>query len=290
MKIFFTAALAVACMLLAVSLVLYFDLSEENRTQAVKLIKAETSLTLTEMELSNTESDLEAVKGSLSSLQEELAEIESILSVTRNELAAAAENYHDVSSSLAASENNAASLQESLSATNARLELTERTLYGLGITVSSSSQNWDAVLVDNPEAYDPTLAELKAFLEEDRTEHHWYERDVYDCSEFSRDLHNRAEAAGIAAGVVHIWWNEPTGHALNVFLTTDYGLVYVDSTEAPDCAARVVRGKIYRVLDIDTVPPQYLRNDVYWDNLTWGGYILTDAGRMAAPDGIDIYW
>ena len=291
MKIFLTVALAVACVALAFTLFLYFDVSAENRTLSAQLITTETSLNLTRSELTAAEAEIAAGEQALASTQDELTETESILAETQYELVAAAEEYRTVSASLAASERNAADLQESLSEANARLVLTETTLAGLGITVAASTENWDAVLIDNDEAYDPSLAELKAFLAEDRTEYHEYILGVYDGSEFSRDIHNRAEAAGIRAGVVHIWWqNDPVGHALNVFHTRDYGLVYVDSTEEPDRAARVVKGKTYRGTDIDLVPPQFLRSDIYWDNLTTYNYIQAANGGQAVTQGIEIYW
>ena len=61
------------------------------------------------------------------------------------------------------------------------------------------------------------------------------------CSDFAQRLHNAAELAGIHCGYVSIdlsGYTDPsnlgissdTGHALNVFNTTDRGLVYIDCT------------------------------------------------------------
>ena len=72
-----------------------------------------------------------------------------------------------------------------------------------------------------------------AFISQDQTDKNTYIKDIYDCSEFSRDVHNNAEAAGIQGAVVQVKFrNESIGHALNAFLTTDRGLVFVDSTGA----------------------------------------------------------
>ena len=96
-------------------------------------------------------------------------------------------------------------------------------------------------LINNPNATNPTFAELIAFVKEDTTDEHYYATDVdvyvgaaevpYVCSDFAEDVHNNAEAAGIRAAWVSIDFEvDDRGHALNAFETTDRGLVYIDCT------------------------------------------------------------
>jgi hypothetical protein len=90
-------------------------------------------------------------------------------------------------------------------------------------------------LVDNPDATNPTYAELLAFLEADQTDRYSYilgpPKVAYVCSDFARDVHNNAEAAGIRTAWVGIEIEGQTeGHALNAFETTDRGLVFIDCT------------------------------------------------------------
>jgi hypothetical protein len=90
-------------------------------------------------------------------------------------------------------------------------------------------------LTDNPNATDPTYAELLAFLEADQTDKYSYivgpPKAAYICADFARDVHNNAEAAGIRAAWVGIEIEGQTeGHALNAFETTDRGLVFIDCT------------------------------------------------------------
>lgn len=92
-------------------------------------------------------------------------------------------------------------------------------------------------LINNPNATNPTYAELVAFIKEDSTdERHYRSRDwapgfAYTCADFAEDVHNNAEAAGIKAAWVSIDFEEnDEGHALNAFETTDKGLVYIDCT------------------------------------------------------------
>jgi hypothetical protein len=90
------------------------------------------------------------------------------------------------------------------------------------------------MLIDNPDAVNPTYAELVAFVEQDTTDTNDYFIDPsigYVCADFAEDVHNNAEAAGIRAASVSVEFEEGgEGHALNAFDTTDRGLVYIDCT------------------------------------------------------------
>ena len=93
------------------------------------------------------------------------------------------------------------------------------------------------ILIDNPDAIDPTYAELVAFIRQDTTDTNdyldslEYPRIGYVCADFAEDVHNNAEAAGIRAASVSVdFEGSEEGHALNVFDTIDMGLVYIDCT------------------------------------------------------------
>lgn len=90
-------------------------------------------------------------------------------------------------------------------------------------------------LINNPDATDPTYAELLAFLKADQTDRYSYilgpPKNAYICTDFARDVHSNAKAAGIRAAFVAIHIaGADKGHALNAFQTTDRGLVYIDCT------------------------------------------------------------
>jgi len=90
------------------------------------------------------------------------------------------------------------------------------------------------MLVDNPDAVDPTYAELVAFIEQDTTDANDYlvhPRIGYVCADFAEDVHNNAEAAGIRVASVSVdFEGGGDGHALNAFDTIDMGLIYIDCT------------------------------------------------------------
>jgi len=92
--------------------------------------------------------------------------------------------------------------------------------------------DWEPIiLIDNPEASDPTWNVLKSFLYNDNTDEVKYNWNTFVCADFAEMLHNNAEAAGIKAFYVCVDFTEGGfGHALNAFETTDKGLVFVDCT------------------------------------------------------------
>ena len=128
-------------------------------------------------------------------------------------------------------------------------------------------------LINNPDATNPTYAELLAFIKKDRTDKYSYifgpPKVAYVCSDFAEDVHNNAEAAGIRAAWVSINISgNDEGHALNAFDTTDLGLVYIDCTgkgiwsESSNCnswdrRAYVEMGKPYKVADIDKAKTRF---------------------------------
>lgn len=123
-------------------------------------------------------------------------------------------------------------------------------------------------LINNPNATDPTYAELIAFIKEDTTDEKPYRGSAwgeasYVCSDFAEEVHNNAETAGIRAAWVSIHFEESDeGHACNAFETTDRGLVYIDCTgegfehllpghpTSWDFIAYAEIGKEYGVIDI----------------------------------------
>jgi len=89
-------------------------------------------------------------------------------------------------------------------------------------------------LINNPDATNPTYAELVAFIVTDSTDTKDYLKlglTGYVCADFAEDVHNNAEAAGIRAAWLSIdFGRDDEGHACNAFETTDRGLVYIDCT------------------------------------------------------------
>ncbi len=89
-------------------------------------------------------------------------------------------------------------------------------------------------LINNENAVNPSYDELLFFISEDDTNTLPYIKDgpeAFVCSDYAEILHNNAEAAGIKAGWVSIDYADGSiGHAVNVFETSDMGLVFIDCT------------------------------------------------------------
>jgi hypothetical protein len=270
-------------------------------------------LAVTQAQLNSTQSDLTASRDELSSIKNQLSSSEATLEIKQNQLAQTEKNLveardalnqtsvnldkarrdlTDMSGLVTTAQLKATTLQTTLAQTQQKLTASQTTLGGLGITVLSSLECYDVNLVDNPAATDPTLDQLKKFLMDDKTENHTYILDTYDCSQFSRDVHNNAEAAGIRAAEVQVKFNnELAGHALNAFLTKDYGLVYIDCTQPPDTIARLEKDKTYRGLEVSNVPAAKIRDNSFWDGLYSHYYFIeTSSGSQAITSIIRIYW
>lgn len=111
------------------------------------------------------------------------------------------------------------------------------------------------IITNYDDAVDPSYDQLVKFLSSDETELRDYEYPGYTCGDFAERLHDNAEFKGIRCGVVGVMINLTNngkqssldgddslnmtpyasdetcrGHALDVFNTTDRGLVYVDDT------------------------------------------------------------
>jgi hypothetical protein len=184
-------------------------------------------------------------------------------------------------------------LQTELTDTKDKLTVAEGTLKGLGITLAASEKCNDVELTVNPAASDPTWAQLINFLSQDRTNESLYVLNKYDCSQFSRDVHNNAEANGIRAAEVQVWFKDAVaGHALNAFLTSDYGLVYVCCTQS-DKIAHIETAKPYRAVNPTNynITPDNIRNDFWWaHSLQQYYYIASLNGGEAVISSIDIFW
>jgi len=258
--------------------------------------RAELALTTTELEetkdrLTDTENELTSTKVELTSTKNELASTKIELTSTKNELASTKSELASTESELTSTKNELASTEIELSSTQQQLSVARETLRGLGVTLWASKECSDVALIDNPSATNPTWSQLMAFLSQDRTETHTYIRNVYDCSQFSRDVHNNAEAVGIRAAEVQVdFSNAIDGHALNAFLTTDYGLVYIDCTGGPDTVARIKAGKVYRAVEAYYVIPANIRNDYWWDTLNFYYYLPASWGGQAVTSSIRIFW
>ncbi len=83
-----------------------------------------------------------------------------------------------------------------------------------------------------PKLEDPTLQEVRLFLEKNLIDQRVYDPQEYVCRHYARDLVNQAGAEGIRAGYVVLLFPPTgyvyTGHAIVCFEVPDYGLVFFE--------------------------------------------------------------
>lgn len=141
-------------------------------------------------------------------------------------------------------------------------------------------------LIDSPDARNPSWDELMMFIRSDATDGRPFVQTFYwsyVCADYARDVHNNAEAAGIRAAWVGIDFEEgELGHALNAFLTTDKGLVFVDCTEW-DTIAYVKIGEKLGYVDLDwALSPEY---SYYEENKDLSSY-----RPMGVVSDMQVHW
>ena len=118
----------------------------------------------------------------------------------------------------------------------------------------------------------PTWSELEEFLRLDDTDTALYVENSFDCSGFAITLRDRAWRYGMRSAYVELGFSEGEGHALNVFETTDKGLIYVDVTGA-DQIAYVEIGQPCGAILLDAVKSEYIdcsgSPDRFWGSLDY---------------------
>ena len=111
-------------------------------------------------------------------------------------------------------------------------------------------------LENGPNATDPTWETLKNFLISDKTDQQPYVEYSYECVSFAEEIHNHAEARGIKAAFVTIYFeNAEYGHALNAFNTTDKGLIFIDCSAQGDYIAHIEKGMAYKLFNLNMFDP-----------------------------------
>ena len=76
--------------------------------------------------------------------------------------------------------------------------------------------------------HNPTYEEALDFIKKDQTDEENYDYLNHNCYHFSKKLNNNAEEKGLRCGLVKITMNGPTPHAINVFDTTNKGLLFIE--------------------------------------------------------------
>ena len=153
-------------------------------------------------------------------------------------------------------------------------------------------------LINYKNATDPTWDELISFLRNDPTDGFTYNAS-FVCADFAEMLHNNAEKAGIKAGYVGVDFLDMESHTLNVFNTTDKGIVFVDCTgdteqlgilDSKDKIAYIQIGKEYGLISAyKTNSPDYELYEINKRKRTQGvpGVYFEPLGTVK---DIEIYW
>jgi hypothetical protein len=170
----------------------------------------------------------------LRSNSNDLSIIGDYLTWSNNRFSSELNRLTTANSQLSSAQTQLDSVQSQLAAAQSEIKLYQNT-YGevesgdVHPTIGPDGQ--PITLLGNPAAVDPTFAQLESFILSDKTDQNTYVPGSYVCADFARDVYNNAEKAGIRTAFVGIkFTGNSEGHALNAFMTTDKGLVFIDCT------------------------------------------------------------
>jgi len=120
----------------------------------------------------------------------------------------------------------------------------------------------------------PTYNELINFLKNDYTDTIPYSED-YVCVDYAVRIHNNAERLGIRTAVVILdFYEDNDGHALNAFLTTDRGLIFIDCTNSG-------------IGNSDAIATIEVDETYHLEPLFESDYIYEDMGIVS---NVEMYW
>jgi len=205
------------------------------------------------------------VTGDRNALKAELESVHTTLASTQSDLASTKQTLGSTQAELDSTEETLESVENELQAIQEKLELYEETsgtkIYSdVQPMVNKPGYQGQVNLINNPNAANRTWQDVWRFLLDDPTDDEVYEPESFVCTNFAEIVHNNAEADGIRAAFVTIHFEGGgPGHALNAFLTTDKGVVYVDCTGQGfleditelDKFAYVLRGEELGLISID---------------------------------------
>jgi|YelNatPaOPRAMG01_1025707.scaffolds.fasta_scaffold05929_17 hypothetical protein len=146
---------------------------------------------------------------------------------------------------------NISTMQENLLSTKEELERIKSLFNNLTRSKESTLRN-------------PSWEELKTFLEADDTNKLVYNEKSFDCTGFALELFKRARANGFRVGIVELVFEDNrSAHLLNVFQTTDRGVVFIDVTgnengTGKDKVGYVEVGKPYGTIDLENIREMFI--------------------------------
>jgi len=251
------AAMVVLGLMLVQTKTSLADTQAKLSAMTTVLTSTESDLTQVTAQLADTKSDLTNTKSNLDEANNKLDETTSELQNTKGTLSSTQDELNQTKIDLTHANSMNIAMQVELDQANSNVDALEKSIdlyketfgevYNGGVPITyvlndSTPPSWTSSgpfistgyrnynLVNNPAAVNPTYQQLINFLKTDVTDTYRYVANYYMCGNFAETLHNNAEAAGIRAAMVFISFTEGVGHAINAFLTTDKGLVYIDDT------------------------------------------------------------
>jgi hypothetical protein len=197
-----------------------------NRT--ARMFAAEDALSSAQSQLTGALSELSLKTTSLATAESELSKAQAGLTVaqselitTRSTLQITAVDLTTKTEKLTAAETELAAASEQLAAKSILADTIQVSYDNIKVNLDRMTTGYGYVLRD------PSYKEMMSFLSSDRTDIKTYNRDSYNCVDFSADFIANAGMQKIRCAFVNISFPD-SGHAIIAFSTTDRGLIYIE--------------------------------------------------------------
>lgn len=208
------------------------------------LDETQNTLTSTQSGLSSALADAGTTHTKLTMAEIELSQTKTDLTVTRNKLTGAQKEIQIASDNLTTTLKRLAETEANFIATSLQLETTRQQSDSFKSTADNLQANLNRMATGYGYIFkDPTYQEMKSFIAADRTDLKLYDRNNYNCSDFSADVILNAAKQKIRCAYVTINYAGDIGHAIVVFNTSDRGLIYVEPQEDEEVNLQI--GKNY---------------------------------------------
>jgi prefoldin subunit 5 len=219
-----TAKVTIWILAIAVLLLVLIIFSQTATLKEVRNNNLSLNATITQMDYS-----ISSLSSQVETLESSKLEIENKLRISINTISSLSSQVNVLESTKLELENKLRVANNTITKLNSTIKELETKLRNT--LPFSGAASKDLRLVNQDNVHNPTWKELKAFIIRDNTDKLPYNKQDMICGDFATMLHNNAELAGIRCGAVYIGFlGEKIGHAINIFYTTDYGYIYIDST------------------------------------------------------------
>jgi hypothetical protein len=217
----YIAVIIVLVAIAVLSLTAMFDRTD-------RMFAAEDALSSAQSQLTGTLGELSLKTTALSAAEFEVTITKTNIAVAQNQLTQTQGTLAKTAAELTATTGRLTTAEAGLAASSAALTVQSELISTLQDSFDRIKVNLDRMTAGYGYVQqDPSFKEMMSFLQADRTDSKTYNRDNYNCVDFSAEVIANAARQKIRCGFINISFPD-SGHAIIVFNTTDRGVIYIE--------------------------------------------------------------